>query len=177
MENEDFDIPLPMDYEGHNPEKWLSTYRDEDDDGGWFAIAYRYLRYEIGMRPGHAFLASWLSVRKDDRGSLHTYEDVANMLGVTRKTLHHWKIKYKLEESAEQLRIMRMRGDRIGEVDWAVYQAAINPTDGKAADRRLFYERAGVLNDQLTPDEQRSKNTADRVLRELNAVGAFEDRT
>lgn len=170
------DLPVPPAENTGDPEGWLArhAYDNKAEQDGWFEQAYRFLRADVGMRPKVSFYAAWLSVSKDDRGQLKTHEDVGTFLGVSRKTLYSWRSKHKLDGWAEQLRILRMRGDRLAEVDAQVYATAISP-EGKSTDRRLFYERAGVLND-ANLEEQRNQDQVTKLLVELKSVGEFEER-
>lgn len=106
---------------------------------------YLYLRAK-GVRYRDAMLAVWLSLGKDDRGDVKTRADFANLLGISRATTYHWETHRPIQRWAEALLLIRLRGSRLAEVDEATYDAAIAET-GAAGDRRLYYQRARVLEE------------------------------
>jgi biotin operon repressor len=131
------DVAEPLD-RTPDPEGWV------DSTGGWFEEAYRYLRHDVGLRPRAAFIGAWLSCAKDDRGTLTTYGQLADFLGVSRTAIYANIARNKLRDWAEQLRLARLRGEGLAEVDRITYTQAVDPESPVAA-RRLYYERAGVL--------------------------------
>jgi hypothetical protein len=132
-------------------ERWL-----EEGSGGegpdWFLEGYRSLRAR-GWAAREAFCIAWLSLGRDDRGELGTVAELCDFLGVSRMWFYEHKARYDNEPVrgqnawewwAERLQLERLRGSRLADVDEAVYRRAVSE-EGKAADRELFYKRAGVL--------------------------------
>ena len=108
----------PMDVGAVDVEGWL------DAQGGAFEISYRYLRSRFSLRPKPAFVGAWMSLHTDDRGGLATWGEVAGFLGVARQTVYGWRGVHRLDDHAELLRLARLRGDQLGEVDRVTdYQA------------------------------------------------------
>lgn len=106
---------------------------------------YLYLRSVRHARPHDAMLAVWLSVASDDRGDLTSRDNFAACIGVSRQVTYQWESRRpEIRAWAEELQFMRMHGARLAEVDERTYLAA-SSEDGSASDRKLFYERAGVL--------------------------------
>ena len=166
------DLPSLLHEVRGKPEEWILS----EVPNSWFEEAYLFLRAEVGMKPKQCFYAAWLSVGKDDRGNMKTHSDVADLLAVNRGTLYDWRTKHGLDDWAEILRRMRMRGTQLAEVDKATYQAATR-LDGKSTDRRLYYERAGVLGgDETDLDDKKAKDRSMQILVELKKHGEFEDR-
>lgn len=159
------DLPLPLDVERGDLESW------SERAGGWFEQAYRYMR-ALGFRPNPAFICAWLSVGKDDRGSLKTFADLAAELGIARQTVYANIAKHRLHEWAEQLRLLRMRGERLAEVDERTYGEAVGAESTPAA-RRLYYERAGVLKAPAQPMEEAGR--LDAWLAQLREASGEEE--
>ena len=155
----------PLDVRPGDCEDWV------DAVGGRFEEAYRWMRSKTGWRPGPCFTAAWLSLHKDDRGSLRTFEALAEWLGVARGTVYGWRVNYKLDEWSEILRLQQLRGDRLGEVDRVTYNEAIDAESSVDA-RRLYYQRAGVLNQDVTIRDLTEQQRMEQWLEELrNAEG------
>lgn len=133
---------------------------------GAFEEAYWYMRGVTDFPPAACFVAAWLSVGKDDRGEVQFLYELAEILGVTRETLGNWRTRYQLDEWAMELRLMRMRGSALGEVDRVTYLQAVEP-DSSVEARRLFYQRAGVLTADVTIRDKTRKEMLDEWLREL----------
>jgi len=110
---------------------------------------YLFLRSR-GVRYRDAMLATWLSLATDDRGDIATREDFARLMGVSRATTYQWESRRpKIHDWAELLRLMRLRGARLAEVDERTYRAAV-AADSSASDRKLYYQRAGVWDEEAT---------------------------
>lgn len=120
---------------------WINTAAPASWEDG-----YRFLRAR-GVRYRYAMLAAWLSCGSDDRGDLGTRADFADFMGVSRSTTYQWEERQPVREWAEMLRVMRLRGARLAEVDERTYLSAAGETSS-AADRKLYYQRAGVWEDQ-----------------------------
>jgi len=122
-------------------ERWLAS----DAPPAWLD-GYLFLRAK-GVRYRDAMLATWLSLGKDDRGEVHSREDFAHVMGVSRATTYAWEGRRpQIRRWAELLQVMRLRGSRLAEVDEATFLAA---KGGTAADRKLYYQRAGVWEEDL----------------------------
>ena len=117
---------------------------------------YQALR-ALGVRHYYASLAVWLSLSRDDRGEVRTREDFARLMGVSRSTTYQWEERKPIREWAEWLRLRRLCGHRLAEVDERTYLAAAGE-DSSASDRKLYYQRSGVWEDQsrltLVGDEE-----------------------
>lgn len=133
-------------------EGWLRELVGEDAQGQFFAEGYLLLRAS-GWLWREAFCIAWLSLGRDDRGELGTVGELCGFLGVSRMWFYEHKARYDNEPVqglnawewwAERLQLGRLRGQRLADVDEATYQRAAS-MGGKAADRELFYKRAGVL--------------------------------
>lgn len=118
----------------------------------FFLESYMALRAN-GWGWREAFCIAWMSLGRDDRGGLNSVSDLCDYLGVSRMWFYEHKAKYENEPAqglnawdwwAERLQLARLRGHRLAEVDEATFKRAISG-DGKAADRELYYKRAGVL--------------------------------
>lgn len=104
-----------------------------------------------GVPYREAMLAVWLSLSKDDRGSLKTRDDFARFMGVSRQVTYQWewghvkrgKGESRVRQYAELLQVMRMRGERLAEVDEVTYKKAVR-RGSTVSDRTLYYQRAGV---------------------------------
>jgi len=156
-------IAEPLDVRPGDVEAWV------DAAGGRFEEAYRYMRTATGWRPGPCFVAAWLSLHKDDRGELATFGKLAEWLGVSRQTVYKWRGTYRLDEWAEQMRLLALRGDKLGNVDRVTYEQAIkgeSPVDA----RRLYYQRVGVLGQELTIYDQTEKQRLESWLEDLRRV-------
>ena len=158
----------PMDVGAVDIEGWL------DAQGGAFEISYRYLRSRFSLRPKPAFVGAWMSLHTDDRGGLATWGEVAGFLGVARQTVYGWRGVHRLDDHAELLRLARLRGDQLGEVDRVTYYQAVGGESSVAA-RRLYYERAGVLGQPLTLDETAARSQLEGWLAELRDGGGDEE--
>lgn len=115
--------------------------------GGFWQEGYFLLR-ELGLSWRSAIIATWYSLRKDDRGSLPTVASLAEFLGITDRRVRQVVVKDKLQEWTAWLIFSRLGGERLAEVDRVTFDKAA-ATDGTAADRRLFYERARVLQQDI----------------------------
>lgn len=125
---------------------------DEEAGNRFFLESYMALRAN-GWGWREAFCIAWMSLGRDDRGGLNSVSDLCDYLGVSRMWFYEHKAKYENEPAqglnawdwwAERLQLARLRGHRLAEVDEATFKRAISG-DGKAADRELYYKRAGVL--------------------------------
>lgn len=154
----------PLDVEPGDVEQWVSSA------AGVFEESYRYLRSRFSLRPKPAFVAAWMSLHKDDRGTLQKWEDVAEYLGVSRQTVYGWRGIHRLDDHAELLRLMRMRGDALGEVDRVTYIKA-SSGESTVSERELFYKRAGVLGQPMTLDEQAERSQLEGWLQALREAG------
>lgn len=103
----------------------------------------------------YALLAVWLSLKRDDRGEIKTREDLANLFGVSKQTTYEWEAKHPeiREQYVKQLLLRRMGGSRLAEVDQMTYKRAI-AADGTHNDRKLFYQRAGVYDENPAGEDQ-----------------------
>jgi transcriptional regulator with XRE-family HTH domain len=131
-------------------EEWLETEAPRvlgvEAAASW-TEGYWILRRR-GVPHRDAMLAVWLSLSKDDRGVIGTREELANVMGVSRATTYDWEAKRpEIRRWAEFLQVLRMRGNRLAEVDEKTYDVAVSE-DSSAADRKLFYQRAGVWEDK-----------------------------
>jgi hypothetical protein len=125
-------------------EVWL----DEHAPSPLWYDGYQLLRAQ-GVRFRYAALAVWLSLRSDDRGDIRTRADFANLMGVARATTYQWEERQPVRKWAELLRLIRLRGSRLSEVDERTYEAA-KSIEGGASDRKLYYQRAGVWTEART---------------------------
>jgi len=121
-------------------EQWMEAEASAWLDG------YRFLRAQ-GVRHRYALLAVWLSVSGDDRGDIKTRGDLADLMAVSRATTYGWEAKQPVQKWAELLRLRRMCGARLAEVDERTYGKAIDE-ESSASDRKLYYQRAGVWEDE-----------------------------
>jgi len=125
----------------------------DGERGDWFFLeSYMSLRAN-GWGWREAFCIAWQSLGRDDRGGLSSVADLCDFLGVSRMWYYEHKAKYENEPAqglnawdwwAERLQLARLRGHRLAEVDEATFRRAVS-FEGKAADRELYYKRAGVL--------------------------------
>lgn len=123
-------------------EKWI----EENAPEAW-RDGYLMLRAN-GVRPNDAMLAVWLSCAIDDRGDLRSRDDFARFMGVCRAVTYQWEARRpEIRRWSELLQVMRMRGARLAQVDVATFEAAVGEK-GTAADRKLYYQRAGVWEDE-----------------------------
>ena len=157
-------LSSPPELEFGHIENWVNSVN------GRFEEAYRYLRGVTNFRPAVCFVGAWMSLSNDDRGeSLHTWTLLANWLGVSRTTLYNWRGEFSLDDWAAQLRLMELHGEQLGEVDRVTYLQAIDmksPVDA----RRLYYQRAGVLGQDVTIHDKTQKEKMDEWLKELREV-------
>lgn len=145
----------------------------EEGVGNRFEEVYGWLKAATNMPFGPCVYGAWLSLSKDDRGSLKYQHHVASFLGVERTILWEWRIKYNLDAWAEEIRRLWLRGERLGEVDRVAFQQAIDPT-APVDSRRLFYQRAGVLPQEVTLQDRTARQKLDEWLRDLRNA---EDET
>lgn len=123
-------------------EEWLK----ENAPAPWLE-GYLFLRGQ-GVRYRDAMLATWLSLSRDDRGGVPTRNDFANVMGVVRATTYQWESRRpEIRQWAELLQVLRLRGSRLAQVDERTYEAAA-AEGGSAADRKLYYQRAGVWEEE-----------------------------
>jgi hypothetical protein len=153
------ELPEPLDVRPGDTEGWAEAI------GGRFEEAYRLLR-SYGFRPKDSFIGAWLSCHKDDRGSLSTVGELADWLGIARQTVYNHIKKHRLNEWAEQLRLLQLRGDALGEVDRVALAQARDP-EAPVAARRLYYERAGVLKEQVDIEVIGDETRFERLLQDL----------
>jgi hypothetical protein len=135
-------------------------------EGGRFSEAYQYLRAVTKFAPGRCFVGAWMSLDKDDRGKLKTWGDLADWLGVNRTTCYRWRIENRLDDWAAQLRLMQLQGDKLGEVDRITYKKAASE-DSTVEERRLFYQRAGAIGQEVTVKDQTQREVLTQWLSEL----------
>jgi len=122
-------------------ERWMR----EEAPPAWFD-GYLFLRAK-GVKGHDALLATWLSLGKDDRGEINSRENFARLVGRSRATTYLWEGRRpQIRRWAELLQVMRLRGSRLAEVDEATFMAAVR---GGAADRKLYYQRAGVWEEDV----------------------------
>ena len=124
----------------------LDRWLDECAPSSAWGDGYGLLRSR-GVDHRYAALAVWLSLSRDDRGKIQTREEFANFMGVSRQTTYDWESKRPVREWAEMLRVLRLRGAQLAEVDRRTYLKAVDE-ESSAADRQLYYKRAGVWEDQ-----------------------------
>jgi len=120
-------------------ERWLGQ-RPAWREGYDFLMATK-----AGIRYYDALLATWLSVGKDDRGTLQTRDDFARFIGVSRAVTYQWQERRpEILDWARELVELRFDSSKIAAVDGRVIQKA---TARKTTTQwvRLFYERAGLL--------------------------------
>jgi hypothetical protein len=156
-----------MDERAGDVEAWTETA------GGWFEEAYRTLR-SFGLKPKPSFAGAWLACGRGDRGELRTLGDLADWLGIARQTLYKTIQRWRLREWAEQLRLYQLRGDHLADVDKRTYERAV-ADDSTAADRQLYYKRAGLLTEQVTVSKLQDAETLQDILDELRGMDAAED--
>lgn len=142
------------------PVKTIRTVREDGTpteiqrplENRFFLDGYLALRAN-GWAWREALCIVWMSLGRDDRGSLATVGDLCDFLGVSRMWFYEHKARYADEPApglnawdwwAERLQLARLRGSRLAEVDEATFRRAVS-AEGKAADRELYYKRAGVL--------------------------------
>lgn len=118
-----------------------------ESQGELWQEGYHFLRAR-GLRWRDALIATWYSLRRDDRGELPTVQALADFLGISRQRLHEIRVRKNLDEWTGLLTFIRMGGHRLAEVDERTFDAAIS-AEGSASDRRLYYERARVLRQEI----------------------------
>ena len=121
-------------------ERWLGKARPAWREG------YDYL---LATKPGiqyyDALLAVWLSVGKDDRGTLKTRDDFARFIGVSRAVTYQWQERRpEILDWAREIVELRFDNSKIAAVDQRVITKATS-TRTTVPWVRLFYERAGLL--------------------------------
>jgi hypothetical protein len=134
--------------------------------GGRFQEAFYILRAVTDFDPRSCLVGAWLSLSKDDRGELDTQEKLANFLGVRRQSIYRWRMNDDLDEWAVLLRRMFLQGEQLGEVDRVMYQQAIDP-EAPIDSRRLYYQRAGVLPQEIKIEDQTEKKRWSEWLKKL----------
>ncbi len=132
--------PIEVKKSREQVERWLSKARAAWREG------YDYL---IATKPGvkyyDALLAVWLSVGKDDRGSLKTRDDFARFIGVSRAVTYQWQERRpEIVEWAREIVELRFDNSKIAAVDGRVIAKATSRRT-TVSWVRLFYERAGLL--------------------------------
>lgn len=151
----------------------------------FFLESYETLK-ATGWAWREAFCIAWLSLGRDDRGGLETVNALCDFLGVSRMWYYEHKARYDNEPArglnawdwwAERLQLARLRGSRLAEVDEAVYQKAVSGM-GKAADRELYYKRAGVLvnRSEVSASIGQTVDVAELTDDELDALLARDSR-
>lgn len=155
-------VAEPLDVRPGDVEGWADAL------GGWFEEAYRTMR-SFGYRPRPAFICAWLSCSRDDRGTLQRVSALADFLGIARQSVYKIIARNKLREWAEQLRMFHLRGDGLGEIDARTYTAAAAP-DSSAADRKLYYERAGVMKQDIRVGMLQEETALTDWLKELRGA-------
>lgn len=147
-------------------DKWM------EKTGGRFEEAYHHMRALTGFSPEVCMLGAWMSLGADDRGEkLRHWSDITAWLSTTRPTISRWRSDYRLDEWAEQLRLIELRGQPLGEVDRVTYLQAVDPNAPVDA-RRLFYQRAGVLGQDITVHDTTQKEKLTGWLSELREIEA-----
>ena len=141
-----------------------------DHEGGRFEEAYYYLRATTRFKSGVCFVGAWLSLSEDDRGDLDGVGKLANWLGISRWTVNAWRVDFLLDDWAEQLRLMQLHGLQLGKVDEVTYKQAIKPESPVDA-RRLYYQRAGVLGQEITLHTRTQKEKMAEWLQALRDEG------
>jgi hypothetical protein len=139
-------------------------------EGGRFEEGYRFLRAATNFDPGPCFVGAWMSLSKDDRGEkLSTWPKLAAWLCIARQTCYNWRAQFELDEWAELLRLMELRGEKLGDVDRVTYLQAID-SDAPVDARRLYYQRAGVMGQEITVHDKTQKERLTDWLIELRAL-------
>ncbi|RLC80096.1 MAG: hypothetical protein DRJ03_22315 [Chloroflexi bacterium] len=143
----DEEMPLPVISQGGITTWALEAWLDDDAPSPMWKAGYDFLRSK-GVRHRYAALAVWLSLSRDDRGEIETRDDFANLMGVARQTTYQWEERQPVREWAAVLQVMRLQGSRLAEVDERTYTSATG-LDSSAADRKLYYQRAGVWEERV----------------------------
>ena len=133
--------------------------------------SYHFLRAR-GLNWRSALIATWYSLKRDDRGELASVQALAEFLGITRQRVHQLIAQHNLGDWVGLLQFIRLGGYRLAEVDERSYQAA-SGAESSASDRRLYYERAGVLKQQINVGLGDDPLTA--LLRDLRKEGSQDD--
>ena len=121
-------------------ERWLIRSRPAWREGYDYLMATK-----AGIRYYDALLAVWLSVSKDDRGTLETRDDFARFIGVSRAVTYQWQDRRpEILVWARELVEHRFDNSKIAAVDGRVIQKA-TARSTTVPWVRLFYERAGLL--------------------------------
>ena len=140
------EIELPGKKSRQDLEAWIDSLPAKLK-ASW-AEGYLYLRTVRGASPHDAMLAVWMSVASFDRGDLKSRDDFSAFIGVSRAVTYQWERRRpQIRAWVEELQFMRLHGARLAEVDERTYLAAIGES-GAASDRKLYYERAGVLKSE-----------------------------
>ena len=150
-------------------EAWLDEQVGTLPHGQWWVEDYRLLRAQ-GWRWKDAFIVVWMSLGSDDRGPLSTVQALTEFLGVSRQwyynRLEKWPV---MERIAERLQLRRLRGARLAAVDERSYTAAVEDRSS-AADRKLYYQRAGVWQEQVALIAEKEGPEDYRDVRSLSAA-------
>lgn len=121
-------------------ERWLGKARPAWREGYDYVMATK-----PGVQYYDALLAVWLSVGKDDRGTLKTRDDFARFIGVSRAVTYQWQERRpEILEWAREIVELRFDNSKIAAVDGRVIQKA-TARRTTVSWVRLFYERAGLL--------------------------------
>ncbi|KAB2332937.1 phBC6A51 family helix-turn-helix protein [Bacillus mesophilum] len=97
-----------------------------------------------------------------------TQEQIAEKVGVTRKTLYQWRQSIEFQDELKR-EISRNTAEKMGDVVNAMYKQAI---DGNAAAAKLLFQSTGMLTDRLevedrTKQSDRSANTVEDMKAEI----------
>ena len=150
-------------------ERWLGKARPAWREG------YDYL---LATKPGiqyyDALLAVWLSVGKDDRGTLKTRDDFARFIGVSRAVTYQWQERRpEILDWAKKLVELRFDNSKIATVDGRVIQKAT--ARGTTVQWvRLFYERSGLLKTSFNLHHMGGDGSPIRFI-EVPAAGGERD--
>lgn len=100
---------------------------------------------ERGHEHAQAVVGAWAAIGRRAKNKNSTTQAIARLANVgSYTTVNRWLYKHgKLFQDAMELRAAYWE-DRIPDIDAATFAAAVDP-DGTAADRKLAYQRAGVL--------------------------------
>jgi hypothetical protein len=147
-----------------------ALFSDPDRFGRW-AEGYQKLR-ALGVRWTYAAYASWKAIHRDDRGGIRTVKEFSRWLGRSESTIYQWPQRAPIDDWAKYLRTDYFL-DRMAEVDQRTYEVAVSE-DGSATDRKLFYQRSGVWDDErtlhLVGDDDGPIEYTDVTERELDAI-------
>ena len=113
---------------------------------------YHALR-ERNFTPQQSMCGAWAALGRKQRGKYTDRKHIAEILGVHVQTIAGWlSADAPLRVLVDEMRATYWH-DRIADIDDAAYRDAIKD-DSTAADKKLAYQRAGVLigEDGASPD-------------------------